>query len=72
MDIQVVIFDIAKKVIQCQNEELLERISTDYGLNADTMKNTYTKPEFYLPVFEKLLEDGSERRKLLKKGMGST
>lgn len=48
------IFDVFKTVIIEQNKLLLREVSSKFGLDYEDLLKKYLKPEYYLPVVDKL------------------
>jgi hypothetical protein len=42
-------YDLVKRVIKAQNEDLICRIAERFGLDKDAMLSKYARPTFYLP-----------------------
>lgn len=46
-------FNIIKNIIKKQNEVLLRQIADRYGMDFNSLKDSYIRPEYYLPIVQK-------------------
>lgn len=45
-------FNIITNMIKTQNKKLLEQLAKDYDLDVHILKESYLKPEYYLPIVQ--------------------
>lgn len=46
-------FNIIKNIIKNQNEVLLKQIAERYSMDFYSLKDSYLRPEYYLPIVQK-------------------
>lgn len=56
-------FDMFKNIIIEQNKILLKEIATVLGKDEETLLNTYIKPDYYLPIIIKTVQNDVKSNK---------